>query len=259
MSRIVLTNQDLSGQTIEGQPFSYIGRCTGRRVRFVGDWTHVSHFANTFIRPDWSRAKTRHSYSRFNTFRHAITSPDIEYLDHDMMVAALEEGFGPTTGNVRWGLAQVIVGLRGKYMASWSNLSPPFLEAMGGDVAKALASVRVFMGGRDHLIQQYAKLATADASVAMWHADEEPHIFRWGVEANNWGVVAKSLDGRNYRKQWLELPVPKNPHDRAELEGLIEADVEKAVGFPVTIHVRSILPWRAMATYGTQPRDWWVQ
>ena len=75
--RLIIVNKDLSGQTIAGQPFSYIGSCTGTDVKFTGDWRFCSMYNNNFLRPDWSRAQTKYSYSRFNTFTGALFSPDI--------------------------------------------------------------------------------------------------------------------------------------------------------------------------------------
>lgn len=256
MSRLILTDQDLSGKTIEGQPFSYIGSCTGTDIKFTGDWTHVSHFGNTFLRPDWSKARTRWSYSRFNTFTDAKPSLDVELLDHDMMVAVLEEGLLGVTGKVRTGLQKVIDGLKGKYLASWSNLSPLFLVAVGGKLDVAIAAVQKIMGGRQHLIEHFQRMANADPNDVLWTGRRELHVELEGVDAGEWGVLARSRDGREYRRQWSELPQPKNPHDRVEMAELIEAEIKVATGFAVTLYIQSILPWRTYAAPGTLPRDW---
>jgi hypothetical protein len=130
--RLVLTDQDLSG-TIEGQPFSYIGRCTGS-PKFVGDWTHVSLYGNNFVRPDWSEAKTRWSYSRFNTFTDGVYSQDIELLDHEM-INGLLAGRVTSINRKHRKTAQVVVNalsadkVAADYMVSWSNLTPDYMAS----------------------------------------------------------------------------------------------------------------------------------
>lgn len=263
MPRLVLTDQDLTKQTIEGQPFSYIGRCTGTDIKFVGDWTHVSHFANDFLRPDWSKAKTRYSYSRFNTFTDIIASPDAELLDHEMIRALLDVGRAYVVGPARGEIDRMVVVLdedRNKedFLVSWNNEIPPFVAAMKDEDAAAVA-FRAVVGGREHLVRHMLKMASANPKDVAWEADEEPYIGHWGVAANNWGVKAVSRDGKKYLKRFHELPIPKNNHDRVAMAELVEAEVEKAVGFPATLNIVSILPWRATATYGKKPRDWWVR
>lgn len=261
MSRIVLTDQDLSGKTIEGLPFSYIGRCTGTDIKFVGDWQHVSHYTNDFLRPDWSGAQTRYSYSRFNTFTDIKASPDVELLDHEMILALLDAGKKQVTGKAQRAAVTVVSALdndrqKQDYLISWANLSPDYMKKMGRD---AESTFRATVGGREHLVNHLLKMASADPNDVAWEEGEEPYIGHWGVEANNWGVKAISKDGKTYLKHRSELPIPTNNHDRVEMAELIEAEIEKAVGFPATLYIPSILPWRATATYDKVRRDWWAQ
>ncbi|GAG18848.1 unnamed protein product, partial [marine sediment metagenome] len=167
--RLILTGRDLTGQTIEGQPFSYVGRCWGTDIKFTGDWTHVSHFADIFTRPDWSGAKTRYSYSRFNAFRQAILSPDAELLDHEMMLALFAEA--PTLGTAGVEAAKVATALdddrkRADYLISWNNLSPDYMTAMKDDAESAF---RRTVGGREHLVRHLFKSSSpADQDRPMW-------------------------------------------------------------------------------------------
>ncbi len=253
--RLILTDQDLSNQTIEGKPFSYIGRCTGTDIKFVGDWTHVSHFANIFIRPDWSGAKTRWSYSRFNAFRQAVLSSDAELLDHEMMLALFAEV--PVIGDAGGEAAKVATVLdddrkRADYLVSWKNLAPGYVAAMKKDSEVAF---RQAVGGREHLVRHMLKQANANPTDVTWREGIEPHIDVEGVDANSWGVSVKNR-GRTYHKHWMELPVPKNPHDRCELAELIEAEALAATGAEITLYIQSILPWRVYGTWGKQRRDW---
>ncbi len=262
--RLVVTDQDLSGQVIRGRPFSYIGRCWGTDITFTGDWTHVSHFANIFIRPDWSKAKTRYSYSRFNTFTDIIASPDAELLDHEMMLALIGAGAQNVAAKHRLAANNVVTALAGDkagayFLVSWSNLTPDYMSAFKTP-EEAETVFRQIVGGREHLVRHLLKHNNpADKSRLVWDEDDPPYVGHWGVEVNNWGVKAVSKDGKVYLKRYHELPVPANNHDRVEMAELIEAEVEKAVGFPATLNIQSILPWRASATYGKLPRDWWVQ
>ncbi len=252
--RLVLTDQDLTGQTIEGRPFSYIGRCRGTDITFTGDWTHVSHFGNDFLRPDWSKAKTRWSYSRFNAFRQAVLSPDAELLDHEMMLALFAEV--PVLGVAGVEAAKVATALdddrkRADYLVSWGNLAPSYVAAMKTDSETAF---RQTVGGREHLVKHMLKQANADPKNIVWDGFKKPSVSE-GVDTTGWGVIARARDGREYRKHWSEFPVLKNPHDRVELAELLEAEIEAAVGFPVTLYIQSILPFRAYSTWGRRPRD----
>lgn len=262
MVRLVLTDQDLSGKTIKGQPFSYIGNCRGTDIKFVGDWTHVSHFHNDFLRPDWSGAKTRWSYSRFNIFTDAKTSQDMEANDHDMLLAAIEESLPKLTSVGQTAMAKAGDLLRadiaaGKYLISWANVAPVFMQEFKGDYQKALETAVAAAAGRPQLLTSVSRMAGHDPSGVMWNEGEAPHLNTEGIRNSPWGIVAQDFSGkRKYRKPWSELPVPTNPHDRLEMAELIDAEVEKAIGQPVTVYIYNILPWRAYAGWGRQPRDW---
>ena len=140
--RLIIVNKDLSGQTIAGQPFSYIGNCTGTDVKFTGDWRFVSHYRNNFVRPDWSGAQTRYSYSRFNTFTGAVVSPDVELLDHEMMLAMFQARAVALTGKTKTAVTGVVSGLatdkqQGQFPPLVGNPAPPFRRSVrqpvGGD------------------------------------------------------------------------------------------------------------------------------
>ena len=276
MNRLVITDQDLSKQTIEGQPFSYIGRCRGTDIKMVGDWTHVSHFGNDFLRPDWSKAKTRWSYSRFNKFTDAKTSFDMNPNDHDMLLAAIEESMAKLTGvsedamalagrmlreNIAKGspadtLEECIA--KGAYLISHGNVAPHFVGAFGGDMVTAMEAVNIYAAGREQLISRVMRGSQLEPDRLFWEGTEEPNPVI-GIAVSGWGVVARARDGREYRRHWSELPIPHNNHDRVEMAELIEAEVEKATGLDVTLGIVDILPWRTRATRGHKPRDWWVE
>jgi hypothetical protein len=256
--RIVLIDRDLTGQTLRGEPFSYIGRCTGTDVKFTGDWTHVSHFANIFVRPDWSGAKTRWSYSRFNAFQQAVLSPDAELLDHEMMLALFAEV--PVLGDAGKEAEKVATALdddrsRADYLVSWGNLAPGYVEAMK---TNSEVEFRDAVGGREHLVRHMLKKANANPNDIPWDGSQKPTTVA-GVSTTGWGIVARNPDGREYIRHTSEFPTPKNPHDRVELAELIEAEIEAAVGYPATLYIQSILPFRAYSTRGKRPRDWLMQ
>lgn len=260
--RLALTNQDLSGQTIKGLPFSYIGNCRGSDIKWIGDWTHVSHYHNDFLRPDWSGAKTRYSYSRFDKFIDAVTSEDMNTDDHDMLLAAIRESLPKLEGVGKWAMAKAGRLLhddieQGLYLISWAIVAPIFLEVFEGDFRAAIETVKTGFGDKGQLIKRWSGSSAGASLDPCWAESPPPDLSAEGVATNAWGIVAQDFSGkRKYRKHWSELPVPTNPHDRLEMAELIEAEVEKAIGHPVTLYIVSIHSWSAYAAWGRVPRDW---
>lgn len=237
--RLILQNQDLSGQTIEGEPFSYIGECTGTDIKFTGDWTHVSHYSNDFLRPDWSQAKTRWSYSRFNTFIDFKGSPDLELLDHEMMLALLRSNRSKAADVVIDGLETD----QPLYVTSWGNLAPLFRQGFSSD-ADAIASWSTLMGGRKHLIAQMKMMMTADRTKPAFDVAAPPtEMPDGGVVSGDWGIAAKN-HAKEFRVHWRQLPKLTRPHDRVEMAERLEALIEQKTDQRVTLYVQSILPWR---------------
>jgi len=271
MARLIFTNKDLSGRTIKGQPFSYIGRCTGTDIKFVGDWTNLSYFQNNFVRPDFSRAQTRWSYGRFNTFVDPQTSRDIEMSDPDTLKAAIDESMSRLTAEGRWATALayeeataadrlVVPDIQeGSYTVSWANGIPLLLRNLGGDVEKLMEVLKAIADGRPHVVDHCFKQHDADPSQAVWDDSEEPTRNIEGITVTDWGVLACNREGKEYRKRWSALPSPTNPHDRVEVAELIEAEILATIGLRVTFWIRNILPWRAYACTGIHGRDWFTR
>ena len=246
--RLILENQDLSGRTIKGQPFSYIGNCKGTDPKFVGDWTHVSHYANDFLRPDWSGAKARWSYSRFNTFTDAIVPPDAGLLDHEMMLAMFEEVLPRLTKVEARAVQGVIGGLRATiranvFVTSWINLTPVY-AGLFRTLREAEDAFRVACGGREHLVHHFTQMALDDPSKPAWDGSKPPAMPSGGVVSNDWGIVARnSKDGREWKLRGDALPVLQRPQDRVEMAEKLEVLIEEATDQKVTLYVQSILPW----------------
>ena len=257
--RIVLQGQDLSGQTIKGEPFSYIGNCTGTDIKFVGDWKHVSHYHNDFLRPDWSGAETRWSYSRLNTFTDAIVSPDAGLLDHEMMLAMFEEVLPRLKKADAAAVQGVIDGLKADiqsqvFIVSWSNLSPNYANTFS-TARKAEDAFRKACGGREHLVHHFTGMAHEDPDKPAWDGSKPPNIPSGGVCANDWGIVARnSRNGDELKIHWSELPKLDRPHDRVEMAERLEALIEKETAQRVTLYVQSILPW-----WGCRVLGWWQE
>ncbi len=247
--RLILQNQDLTGQTLQGQPFSYIGNCTGADVVFIGDWTHVSLFSNDFLRPDWSQAQTRWSYSRFNTFTDIEGSPDLELLDHEMMLALFKTNLSLIPARDRATAHLLIANIeadraRQDYIISWANVAPIFAENV--DLARAEAVWSTWVGNRAHLVRQYVTMHKADKTKASFDVAAPPtDMPSGGVATGDWGIAARnSRDKREFRLRWTQLPTLTRPHDRVEMAERVEALIEQATDQKVTLYVQSILPWR---------------
>ncbi|KKK92060.1 hypothetical protein LCGC14_2706730, partial [marine sediment metagenome] len=200
---------------------------------------------NIFIRPDWSKAKTRWSYSRFNTFTDALVSPDAELLDHEMMLAMFEGA--RLTGTKQQALDTIIEGLRldkerELFIVSWGNLAPPHAAHFSEGAEEAFSEA---CGGREHLVSHFRKMMHDDPSLPAWDGSVPPMMPSGGVVSSDWGIVARnSRNGVEFRLNWSELPELTNPHDRVEMAERLEALIEEATEQRVTIFVQSILPWR---------------
>jgi len=249
-----LTNLDLSGRTIAGVPFSYVGECTGTDIKWVGDWRFVSYYKNDFLRPDWSGAQTRHSYSRFNTFTDITASPDVELLDHELIAALLEKGVSSLPRTHRPKAQRLIDALavdraQGLYLVSWGNLIPGYVDSFSSRTLAA-STFRTLVGGREHLVKHLLNTADSDPAIPSWQ-EGEPLTVERGVKVSEWGIAAGSRKGR-YLRHWSQLP--STNHDRFALAAILEAEILAATGLEITLYVQSILPWRCSVMGGRGDR-----
>ena len=260
MERLIIRGQNLTGQTIKGKPFSYVGECVGSDIKWIGDWMHVSLYGNTFLRPDWSGAQTRWSYSRENIFTDIIASPDAEIQDHEMMAALMTKGLSVLTGKNRTAAQTVIDALKNdiaqrSYSLGWANYVPRLMAALKMDISNTKTIWGQLIGERKHLIDHLEQMANENPLTVCWSDAEPLSPPEGGILSSPWGIAARNPDGREYVRRWSELPVPKNPHDRLEMAELTEAEVEAAVGFPVTLYIQQILRWRCRAVAGKVARE----
>ena len=232
--------QNLDGQTLVGEPFSYVGGCSLVGTVFTGDWKHTTFYNNTGA-ADFRQAETRWSYSRGNTVNGWLVSPDVESTDYDMMKALFMENLPKLSANVRQRARDILDDIQARYgIVSWQNRVPPWLDAFGGDRARALTVLRTLVGNRPHLVDRYLGSIGLDRNESGWVEDER---------RGTWGV---SVPG--YRKALADLPRPILPHDRWEMADLIVADAA-LVGVTLSLYIHSIAPWRCFAVVGAHTRE----
>ncbi len=259
--RHVLVGQDLSGQTIEGEPFSYLGRCTGTDIKFIGDWQFASLWANDFTHPDWSKARTHRMYSISNTLVDPVLPPDLDDSNIDLLITLFEQHNPALSQERQLASSEIIDEVHDQNITgtwgrkSWPNLAPQF-AARFPTADAAIDAFRDAVGGNEYLVDRFLRTYQSDPKRPPWDDSEPTYIPDGGVATSDWGIAARNPhDRRAYQKHWRDFPVLKHPHDRWELADRLEAEIEKATDQRVTIYVLSVRPWRGIAGGKEQTRE----
>jgi hypothetical protein len=246
MSRIVLTDQDLSGKTINAHQGLVKGCVLNLTTRFLGDCRGMDFLGNDGP-ADWSQANTYSTYWRGNKNLAGSKFPaDIGFLHHEPVAEILQQGLVNVPKKLR-PIGEAIPGwvLSDYVTASWDTAWDAVIKGIPGATKESFIEVlRLQTKGFPGLQERVDVLeqALVHGEGVLWTPPKEPY-----------SATVVWPDGAKVVVDAMNLPVLSDI-SRYALARWVEGQADTQQPGPHYCFVHSVLP--PIVQILPKPDDW---